>query len=102
MGTVPVNEIFWASGTKGNLVRADGNGGSMRRGFYFNRIDGTTAGPFDSRTQAELIRDIEGPRRLRPHESALFPAELNALRALRRKGIVTKVGIYLERRGDHA
>lgn len=91
-----VGVVFRATGSKGAEVRGDGNGSFLPRGFYFIRSDGSRAGPFDSKDQAELVLLIEGPRRRKPHESELFAAERNALRALRRKGIVSKVGLYLQ------
>lgn len=90
--------IFRASGSKGAAVCADGNGSFMPRGFYFRRSDGSFAGPFDSEAQADLVRSIENNSGRRLHESELFTSELNALRALRRKGIVAEVGLYLLRR----
>ncbi len=90
-----MTEVIWASGSKGNAVRGDGNGSFMRRGFYFRRDDGSFAGPFDSKDQAELVQLIAGPRRKKPHESELIASERNALRALRRKGIISTVGMYL-------
>jgi len=87
------NTTFFASGSKGNEVRADGNGSYLARGFYFQREGGSFAGPFRSETQADLIRAIEITRRL--HESELSRSELAALRSLRKQGVVSNIGLYL-------
>jgi hypothetical protein len=84
--------MFFAAGTKGNNARANGSGGFLARGHYF-KMDKTLYGPFKSEPQAELVRSIVNSRRL--HESDLFTCERNALRALRRQGVVANVGLYL-------
>jgi hypothetical protein len=96
----PMNEVFRAAGTKGPHARADGRGGLMARGFYYRRSDNSFAGPFDTEAQAGLVYAIENTRRL--HESELTRAELSALRALRRKGIVSHAGLRLVRNQEAA
>ncbi|QXN71357.1 hypothetical protein RCGINGERSNAP_89 [Rhodobacter phage RcGingersnap] len=44
--------LIWASGTKGNSIRADGNGGTMARGWYVIYGDGSKAGPFAGKRAA--------------------------------------------------
>lgn len=38
--------VFYASGTRGKSVRADGEGGSLARGWYYFRLSGLCVGPF--------------------------------------------------------
>lgn len=88
-------EVFRASGlSRGPGARADGNGGILARGFYYWRCDESLVGPFDSGMQAELVMFIESTRRA--HETELNTAEQSALRALRRKDIVTASGMRLK------
>lgn len=44
--------VFFASGSKGNEVRADGNGSFLKRGYYF-RAGGKLRGPFINKRIAE-------------------------------------------------
>lgn len=94
-------EVFRASGQQRRSVpnaecRADGKGGFLKRGFYYRRLDDTLVGPFDTGPQAELALTIEKSTP-RLHESELLPSELPPLRALRRKGVIAQVGLYLTR-----
>lgn len=91
-----MSEVIFAGGSRGPNVRADGNRGFMKRGYYI-RDGASIIGPFDTEAQAGLVDTImnAGPRRL--HESELVAGELHALRSLRRKGVVAPVGLYLNR-----
>lgn len=89
-----MNKIIFAGGSKGLNARADGNGSFIKRGYYIKNGSHIT-GPFDTKAQAELIDTILSTPRL--HESELVAGELLALRALRRKGIVATVGLYINR-----
>jgi len=51
--------IFYASGSKGQDVRADGNGGHLPRGHYFVDRRGVTRGPFKSVRIAAGARDAD-------------------------------------------
>jgi len=51
------NVIFYASGSKGREVRADGNGSHLARGHYFVDRRGVTRGPFKSVRIAASARD---------------------------------------------
>lgn len=87
-------EVFRAGGSKGPNARGNGQGGLLARGFYYRRADETLIGPFDTGMQAELVMYIaENSRRC--HESELSAAEQAALRALRRKGVVSPHGLHI-------
>lgn len=45
-------EIFFASGSKGKNVRADGLGGHMQRGYYVDDDSAVTHGPFVKKRDA--------------------------------------------------
>jgi hypothetical protein len=51
--------VFYASGSKGPEVRADGKGGHMTRGHYFIGRDGQTRGPYKSVRIAARARDAD-------------------------------------------
>lgn len=48
--------VFWASGTKGKSVRADGKGKTLARGFWYNvpfiSLGVVLAGPFATKVRA--------------------------------------------------
>jgi hypothetical protein len=46
-------EPFYASGSRGTEVRADGRGGVMARGFYFNDELGDSYGPYETLARAK-------------------------------------------------
>lgn len=48
--------VFFASGSKGNEVRADGYGGFLARGYYFLGANGLN-GPFANKRQADRACD---------------------------------------------
>lgn len=45
-------EVVFASGSKGNSVRSNGQGGFLLRGWYVRRTGGGLLGPFKSKTEA--------------------------------------------------
>lgn len=48
-----VVRVFYASGSKGKSVRADGKGGLLARGWYVRKGDSPLIGPLKSRRAAE-------------------------------------------------
>lgn len=48
-----VNRVFYASGTKGQSVRADGNGGVMAKGWWVHKPRGGLFGPFPTERKAD-------------------------------------------------
>lgn len=58
----PKPEIIFASGTRGHNVRADGNGGTLARGYYV-RVTAEngkprTIGPFSRKADARAVADL--------------------------------------------
>jgi len=51
--------VFYASGSKGPEVRADGKGGHLARGHYFIGRDGQRRGPYKSVRIAAGARDAD-------------------------------------------
>lgn len=56
-GQRPAIEILYASGETGDSVRANGNGGTLARGWYVKTADGT-AGPFAKKTDARIVAEL--------------------------------------------
>jgi hypothetical protein len=46
--------VFYASGTRGKSIRADGHGGILARGWYVRvrKLDSAVHGPFESEVKA--------------------------------------------------
>ena len=78
-------KIFYASGARGNEVRADGSGGLLARGWYA-RVNGQRHGPFSTEAKAKAaVADavltvsasqtvIIGISGVKGDGSAMFPA----------------------------
>lgn len=50
-------ELFYASGTRGNVVRSNGNGGYLARGFYIRNVKTRELrGPYKSMSTAVMSR----------------------------------------------
>lgn len=75
--------IFFASGSKGNEVRADGSGGHLQRGYYFHDHKRVCHGPYANKRQAIRARDHQvisptSPREdMTDHERELLRDHLN-------------------------
>lgn len=62
--TIAKHTIFFAGGSKGDSVRADGNGGFMSRGYYWRDADGFTHGPYPLSRTAQRECDFSALRPL--------------------------------------
>ena len=47
-----IENTFFASGSKGNDVRADGSGSTLARGWYYRSVDQKIVGPHTTEMKA--------------------------------------------------